>query len=110
VIGVVKCDDGSFLGGIAGYFYGVLHRFGTAVHEQGGLGEGTRHQTAQFFRQFYGNSVRHHHKAGMGEFFSLIFDSLHHFRVAVPDIHDCNAAGKIDVIPAIDIGNHRPSG
>jgi hypothetical protein len=92
----------------AGDLNGVLHRFGPGGQEDGFLRRIARCQAVQALGQTKIGLVHRHLKAGMGKAFQLRLHRLQHFRVTMPNIHNPDAARKVDILIAIKVPELRP--
>ena len=103
VEGVFKAYDALPVGVIPGNLDGVFHGFGATVQQEGRLGKVPRGYLAEFFVELDGRLIGHDHETGVCEFFRLILYGLDHLRVAVPHIHDSDAAREINILVAVHV-------
>src|SRR6266403_2728450 len=96
-------DHGRALGMKARDLDGVLHRLRAGGQEYGLLGTGARGERVQLLGEGDVALVRSHLKAGMYELFQLPRDRLLHLRVQVAGVEYRDAAGEIDIAPALDV-------
>ena len=82
---------------------GVLDRLRAGGQEQGLLGTGARGERVQLLGEGDVALVGRHLEAGMHEVFQLPCDRLLHLRVQVAGVEYRDAAGEVDIAPALDV-------
>jgi hypothetical protein len=87
----------------AGDLQGVFDRLGTSGEKDGLLGTGHRRKSIQAFSQRDVALVGGDLEAGMRELFQLGRNGLLYLRVHVAGVEHRDAAGEIDVAPALDV-------
>ncbi len=105
VEGVLEGDDGLAPRGVAGDLDGVLDRLGAGVHEEGALGEVAGSVAVELLGQLQVGLVAEQAEAHVRVEVGLLLDGLDHLGVAVADVHDADAGGEVDVLPALDVGD-----
>ncbi len=107
---VFKANDGRPLRRVSSDFDRVFHRLRTAVGKEGHLGKIARGQSIQPFGKRHVGFIHGHVKTGVRELLRLILQGGHHLGMGMADIHDTNAACKVDEFPAIHVDQDGPSG
>ena len=105
VVSAAKCDSPRTLGGGAGDFHRVFYRFRTGGHQQGFLGEITRHFLIHDFTQLQVRLIGQHLETGMGQLFQLRFYRRDDLRMQVTGVQHRNTASKVEEFTAFNVPN-----
>ena len=101
VIAAVKADHAGTARVGPGDLDSVFHRLGTGSEKGGFPGVGTRHQRIEPLGHLDIQRIRHNLVAGVRKALHLRLDGSCDLRVQVTAVEDTDAAGKIDVAPAL---------
>ena len=105
VVSAAKGDSPRTLGGGAGDFHRVFYRFRTGGHQQGFLGEITRHFLIHDFTQLQVRLIGQHLETGMGQLFQLRFYRRDDLRMQVTGVQHRNTASKVEEFTAFNVPN-----
>ncbi|MNY09054.1 hypothetical protein D3C86_1419450 [compost metagenome] len=113
VVAAGEGDHPGATGGGTGDLHRVFHGFGTGGDQQGLLGEVARHPGVDLLAQLDVGLVGQHLEAGVAEFAQLLLHRGDDFRVQVAGVEHRDAAGEVDELAALDVGDRgvlRPVG